>query len=109
MNKISQLEQLKKFTKRISVSPKLIRTNSLKWSLRQRLASWICTFFLASFLSPAVFGQGATVRFAGFSEIGEGGRWTKAAISTILGGEESRYRRFHGRRHLAGHPRSARR
>jgi trehalose/maltose transport system substrate-binding protein len=61
-------------------SPKLSRTNSLKWSLRQRLASWICMFFLASFLSPAVFGQGATVKFVGFSEIGEGGRWIKAAI-----------------------------
>jgi len=58
MNKISQLEQLKKFIKRTPVSsPKVSRTNSLKWSLRQRLAPWICTFFLASFLSPAVFGR----------------------------------------------------
>ena len=61
-------------------STKLSCNNSLKWSLRQRLASWICMLFLASFLSPAVFGQEATVKFVGFSEIGEGGRWIKAAI-----------------------------
>src|SRR6516165_9321086 len=39
-------------------------------------------FFVAAltslFLSPAVFGAGATVRFAGDSDVGEGGRWTRA-------------------------------
>src|SRR5215469_3906800 len=39
-------------------------------------------FFVAAltslFLSPAVFGAGATIRFAGDSDVGEGGRWTKA-------------------------------
>jgi trehalose/maltose transport system substrate-binding protein len=59
--------------------PKLLRTNPLKWSLRQRLVPWICLFFLVSFLCPAVFGQGATVRFAGDSDVGEGGRWSRAA------------------------------
>ena len=59
--------------------PKLLRTNSLKWSLRQRLVPWICSFFLVTFFCPAVFGQGATVRFAGDSDVGEGGRWSRAA------------------------------
>jgi len=59
--------------------PKLPRTNSLKWSLRQRFVPWICSFFLVIFLSPAVFGQGATIRFAGDSDVGEGGRWSRAA------------------------------
>jgi trehalose/maltose transport system substrate-binding protein len=39
-------------------------------------------FFVAAltslFLSPAVFAAGVTVRFAGDSDVGEGGRWTKA-------------------------------
>jgi trehalose/maltose transport system substrate-binding protein len=59
--------------------PKLPRTNSLKWSLRQRFVPWICSFFLVISLCPAVFGQGATVRFAGDSDVGEGGRWSRAA------------------------------
>jgi trehalose/maltose transport system substrate-binding protein len=59
--------------------PKLPRTNSLKWSLRQRFVPWICSFFLVISLSPAVFGQGATIRFAGDSDVGEGGRWSRAA------------------------------
>jgi trehalose/maltose transport system substrate-binding protein len=45
--------------------PKLLRTNPLKWSLRQRLVPWICSFFLIISLSPAVFGAGALIRFAG--------------------------------------------
>ena len=45
--------------------PKLLRTNSLKRSLRQRFIPWFCSFFLVSFLSPAVFGAGALIRFAG--------------------------------------------
>jgi trehalose/maltose transport system substrate-binding protein len=40
---------------------------------------WICSFFLVSFFSPAAFGQGATIRFAGDSDVGEGGRWSRAA------------------------------
>jgi trehalose/maltose transport system substrate-binding protein len=59
--------------------PKLPRTNSLKWSLRQRFVPWICSFFLVISLSPAVFGQGATIRFAGDSDVGEGGRYSRAA------------------------------
>jgi trehalose/maltose transport system substrate-binding protein len=39
-------------------------------------------FFVAAltslFLSPAVFAAGVTIRFAGDSDVGEGGRWTKA-------------------------------
>jgi trehalose/maltose transport system substrate-binding protein len=46
---------------------------------RQRVIPWICLFLLVSFLSPAVFGQGVTVRFAGDSDVGEGGRWCRAA------------------------------
>ena len=53
--------------------------NSPKSSLRQRLVPWICSFFLVSVLSPAVFGQGATIRFAGDSDVGEGGRYSRAA------------------------------
>ena len=53
--------------------------NSSKWSLRQRLVPWMCSFFLVSFLSPAAFGQGATIRFAGDSDVGEGGRYSRAA------------------------------
>jgi trehalose/maltose transport system substrate-binding protein len=34
---------------------------------------------VAIILSPALFGQGVTVRFAGDSDVGEGGRWTRAA------------------------------
>jgi trehalose/maltose transport system substrate-binding protein len=59
--------------------PKLPRTNSLKWSLRQRFVPWICSFFLVISLSPSVFGQGATIRFAGDSDVGEGGRYSRAA------------------------------
>ena len=34
---------------------------------------------MASLVTPTVFGAGATVRFAGDSDVGEGGRWTRAA------------------------------
>ena len=36
-------------------------------------------FFLISALSPVVFGQGALIRFAGDSDVGEGGRYSRAA------------------------------
>jgi trehalose/maltose transport system substrate-binding protein len=58
-------------------TPKLVK--SPKWSLRQRFVPWICSFFLVSFLCPSVFGQGATIRFAGDSDVGEGGRYSRAA------------------------------
>ena len=45
--------------------PKLPRTNSLNRSLRQRIIPWFCSIVLVSFLSPAVFGAGALIRFAG--------------------------------------------
>jgi trehalose/maltose transport system substrate-binding protein len=59
--------------------PKPSRTCSLNCSLGQRLVPWICSFFLIISLSPAVFGQGATIRFAGDSDVGEGGRYSRAA------------------------------
>jgi trehalose/maltose transport system substrate-binding protein len=57
----------------------LSRTSSSEYSFRLRLICWVCSFFLACFLSPAVFGQGATIRFAGDSDVGEGGRYSRAA------------------------------
>ena len=62
----------------IPVVPMRSQSNPLR-SLKQRLVPWICSFFLASFISPAVFGQGALVRFAGETEVGELGRWSRAA------------------------------
>jgi trehalose/maltose transport system substrate-binding protein len=41
------------------------RTGILTDSFRLRFLPWACSFFLACLLSPAVFGQGKTVRFAG--------------------------------------------
>lgn len=66
---------------RISVTSqqKLPCANSLKRSLRERFALWICSFFLLSFLSPAVLGQGATLHFAGDTDVGDLGRWARAA------------------------------
>ena len=52
-------------------------SNSLR-SLKHRFVSWVCTFSVAIILSPALFGQGATVRYAGPSDVGEGGRWERA-------------------------------
>jgi trehalose/maltose transport system substrate-binding protein len=43
----------------------LTRTGILKDSFRLSFLPWACSFFLACLLSPAVFGQGKTVRFAG--------------------------------------------
>jgi trehalose/maltose transport system substrate-binding protein len=64
-------------TMRTSVLPmKTHRTNPL--SSMKRFVPWICSFFLVSLLCPAVFGQGVTVRYAGPSDVGEGGRWEKA-------------------------------
>lgn len=47
--------------------------------MKHRFVPWICSLFLACFVSPTLFGQGATVRFAGDSDVGEGGRWSRAA------------------------------
>ena len=56
------------------------RTSSLRFRLPlRRLAPWFSACVVAWFLSPAVFGAGVTVRFAGDSDVGEGGRWTRAA------------------------------
>jgi trehalose/maltose transport system substrate-binding protein len=66
-------------TMRTSVLPmKSDKSYSLR-SLKHRFVSWVCTFSVAIILSPALFGQGVTVRFAGDSDVGEGGRWTRAA------------------------------
>lgn len=66
-------------TMRTSVLPMKSDTSNSLRSLKHRLVSWVCTFSAAIILSPAVFGQGATIRFAGDSDVGEGGRWTRAA------------------------------
>jgi trehalose/maltose transport system substrate-binding protein len=46
-------------------------------SLRQNALRWFGSLVFASLITPAVFG--ATIRFAGDSDVGEGGRWTRAA------------------------------
>ena len=55
------------------------RTNFLKCSAKSRLVPLLCSFSLSLGLSATVFAQGVTVRFAGDSDVGEGGRWTRAA------------------------------
>src|SRR5258705_6473199 len=62
-----------------SILPMKIHSIKSLTSMKHRFVPWICSFFLALFLSPSVFGQGATIRFAGDSDVGEGGRWTRAA------------------------------
>jgi trehalose/maltose transport system substrate-binding protein len=54
------------------------RTNFLKRSVKTRLVPLLCSFSLSLVLAGTVFAQGATVRFAGDSDVGEGGRWTRA-------------------------------
>jgi trehalose/maltose transport system substrate-binding protein len=53
--------------------------NSPKHSLRRNAVRWFGSLLVASLITPTVFGAGATVRFAGDSDVGEGGRWTRAA------------------------------
>jgi trehalose/maltose transport system substrate-binding protein len=59
----------------LSQSP---RTNFLNRRLKARLVTLICSFSLSVALSATVFGQGATIRYAGPSDVGEGGRWERA-------------------------------
>jgi trehalose/maltose transport system substrate-binding protein len=56
-----------------------LRTIPLKTFFSRRFVPWVCSFFLISCLAPVVFGQGATIRFAGDSDVGEGGRYSRAA------------------------------
>jgi trehalose/maltose transport system substrate-binding protein len=52
----------------------------LKKHLSRRTAlHWFGSILAASLITPSVFGAGATIRFAGDSDVGEGGRWTRAA------------------------------
>jgi trehalose/maltose transport system substrate-binding protein len=53
--------------------------NSPKHSLRRNAVRWFSSILVASLITPTVFGAGVTVRFAGDSDVGEGGRWTRAA------------------------------
>ena len=56
------------------------RTNFLNCSAKiSVLFRWSARSSLSLGLSATVFGQGATVRFAGDSDVGEGGRWKRAA------------------------------
>ena len=54
--------------------------NSPKHSLRRNAVRWFSSLLVASLITPTVFGAGATIRFAGDSDVGEGGRWTRAAV-----------------------------
>ena len=58
---------------------KSLCTDSLKPSFSRRVVAWVCSLFLISAISPVVFGQGALIRFAGDSDVGEGGRYSRAA------------------------------
>jgi trehalose/maltose transport system substrate-binding protein len=55
------------------------RTHFLKRPVHNGLVPLICSFSLSVVFAGTVFAQGATVRFAGDSDVGEGGRWTRAA------------------------------
>jgi trehalose/maltose transport system substrate-binding protein len=46
---------------------------------RRNALHWLSSILAASLITPSVFGAGVTVRFAGDSDVGEGGRWTRAA------------------------------
>jgi trehalose/maltose transport system substrate-binding protein len=52
--------------------------NSPTHSLRRNAIRWFGSLVIASLVTPSVFGAGATIRFAGDSDVGEGGRWTRA-------------------------------
>src|SRR6202162_3069133 len=52
--------------------------NSPKHSLRRNAVRCFSSLLVASLITPTVFGAGATIRFAGDSDVGEGGRWTRA-------------------------------
>ena len=56
----------------LSQSP---RTNFLNRRLKARFVTLICSFSLSVALSATVFAQGVTIRYAGPSDVGEGGRW----------------------------------
>ena len=45
---------------------------------RRNVVLWFASILTASLVAPSVFGAGATIRFAGDSDVGEGGRWTRA-------------------------------
>jgi trehalose/maltose transport system substrate-binding protein len=45
---------------------------------RRNVVLWFASILTASLVGPSVFGAGATIRFAGDSDVGEGGRWTRA-------------------------------
>ncbi len=46
-------------------------------SLSRNAVRWFGSLVIASLITPTVFGAGATIRFAGDSDVGEGGRWTR--------------------------------
>jgi trehalose/maltose transport system substrate-binding protein len=46
---------------------------------RRNALRWLSSILATSLITPSVFGAGVTVRFAGDSDVGEGGRWTRAA------------------------------
>jgi trehalose/maltose transport system substrate-binding protein len=51
--------------------------SSQSHSLRRNAVRWLGPLLAVSFITPSVFGAGATIRFAGDSDVGEGGRWTR--------------------------------
>jgi trehalose/maltose transport system substrate-binding protein len=44
---------------------------------RRNALRWFASILTASIITPSVFGAGATIRLAGDSDVGEGGRWTR--------------------------------
>ena len=54
-------------------------TISRRLPYRQRVVCWICSLSLLAFLPAGLSAAGVTVRFAGDSDVGEGGRWARAA------------------------------
>jgi len=51
--------------------------NSLKTSIRQSKIGLLSSLFLVSALAPSAFAAGVTIHFAGDSDVGEGGKWTR--------------------------------
>jgi trehalose/maltose transport system substrate-binding protein len=51
--------------------------NSLKNSIRQSTIRLLSSLFLVSALAPSAFAAGVTIHFAGDSDVGEGGKWTR--------------------------------
>src|ERR1700730_10411606 len=72
---IFALLMLSKFTSHLERSPPMLSQIQF---LRRNALRWFGSVVVTSLITPAVVG--ATVRFAGDSDVGDGGRWTRAAV-----------------------------